>query len=914
MGSIGWLHLTDLHQGQGSQSWLWPNVREKFYDDIEILHNESGPWDLVFFTGDLTFSGGQQEYAELNITLGKLWRRLKVLGSTPTLLPVPGNHDLSWRDSMMGSVIALKQWHKDKALRDYFWKTENNEYRKLVMDAFSSYMDWRESCDLVPRSDLNKGILPGDFSYTFQKGELRIGIVGLNSAFLQLTGDDYEGGLDLDVRQLNAVCKGDTPEWIGEHHASFLMTHHPYSWLHPNSQQHFKAEIYIPDRFLIHLHGHMHEHASQSIRAGGAPARRYLQGSSLFGLETWGDGTTSRQHGYSAGRISIEGDQGTIKVWPREAILLDAGNREIVPHHKFGLDPGKNFSSETFKPSINLSDGGGAPEPEPEGEQDTGEEKKAASPGASYDLNNLVFFVPYQQKGDKVLGIEETLQRVRRQLVSGHRTNIGQAVAFQGLGGLGKTQLAVEYAFRFKDEYPGGVIWINADQTIDAQLIELVDQARWIARESEHKVKLAVARQRLRAYPGALIIFDNVDKLEDIEEYLGLLHSDVHILATSRIELGGFDPILLDTLDSDLSYRLLIQEANREPIPPREKEAARDIVEALGGLPLAIELAGAFLRNRPTVEWHEYRDLLNYSPRDAFLKKSATTPYTRHKTDLYSTLRINERLLNEEPRLREILDLLTWSGSAPMGKDLLGALVGVKNFIELTNALSLGLTLRLLQKTRDAESYSIHRLVREVRREDVPLKEKETWISDTCSRLGDWFQHLREDFLDLPKFDAEIDHLKAWQQNAIDYAPEHASRLTWLQAHPLFNRARYSAALELIDRAFELYEKANDLELKAHLLNDLAVVQGCLGDIQNQKENLEYALRIRCELFGERHPEVATSLNNLGIAFGRLGDYGKQLEYSERGLEIRRNLFGEKHPRVATSFNNVGIAFGRLGD
>ena len=65
-----------------------------------------------------------------------------------------------------------------------------------------------------------------------------------------------------------------------------------------------------------------------------------------------------------------------------------------------------------------------------------------------------MFYVPYRQKGNQVVGRENALDGVHRQLTSGdQRTAIGQAVAFQGLGGLGKTQLAVEYAYRYQDEY-----------------------------------------------------------------------------------------------------------------------------------------------------------------------------------------------------------------------------------------------------------------------------------------------------------------------------------------------------------------------------------------------------------------------------------------------------------------------------
>ena len=61
---LSWLHLTDFHQGMADQDWLWPNMQERFYEDLEYLHGECGPWDLVLFTGDLTQSGLAEEFAQ----------------------------------------------------------------------------------------------------------------------------------------------------------------------------------------------------------------------------------------------------------------------------------------------------------------------------------------------------------------------------------------------------------------------------------------------------------------------------------------------------------------------------------------------------------------------------------------------------------------------------------------------------------------------------------------------------------------------------------------------------------------------------------------------------------------------------------------------------------------------------------
>lgn len=104
--------------------------------------------------------------------------------------------------------------------------------------------------------------------------------------------------------------------------------------------------------------------------------------------------------------------------------------------------------------------------------QHTAEKTSVTLPPARprYHPSNPVFHVPFARKGSQVIGRDKAIAKVRQQLSEGRRTAIGHTASFQGLGGLGKTHLAVEYTYQYRDSYPNGVIWLNADQDIDAQL------------------------------------------------------------------------------------------------------------------------------------------------------------------------------------------------------------------------------------------------------------------------------------------------------------------------------------------------------------------------------------------------------------------------------------------------------------
>lgn len=161
-------------------------------------------------------------------------------------ISVPGNHDC---DPQVEEIVTLfRYWGKDPDIREKFWSADS-ELRRLVEFAFSSYvMTWSVRLPAV-----KFGVLPGDFSYSFDHGSRRIGIVGLNSAFSQI--GIFVPSAILDPMQLDSVTNGNPSQWAEEHDVRILMTHHSASSLDRAVQGAFFTQIAPPGRFHLHFCG-----------------------------------------------------------------------------------------------------------------------------------------------------------------------------------------------------------------------------------------------------------------------------------------------------------------------------------------------------------------------------------------------------------------------------------------------------------------------------------------------------------------------------------------------------------------------------------------------------------------------------------------------------------------------------------
>lgn len=338
------LHISDLHCGVKWASH-WPNAREVLENDIKKLVDRDGAADLVIFTGDITQCGKEDEFGQATMVLERL---LRVAGRKPSepppLVVVPGNHDLIRPDVKSPTALALRTQYADDQFQEWLWNDTDSEYRSTIAASFAAFERWSSGSALpIINRPQTAALIPGDTAQIVEINGLRFGVLTLNSAFLQLTGGDYKGKLALDHRQALAVC-GDLGDWAARADIRLLATHHPPSWLSPEALEIYQRDIYTPDRFDIHLFGHMHSASTETTARGGSGMRVFAQATSLFGLERVGDPpSTVRRIGYSWLEIGNISDERRIRCWPRTAEAMDAGHAKIVPDFRLDLQPDESF-------------------------------------------------------------------------------------------------------------------------------------------------------------------------------------------------------------------------------------------------------------------------------------------------------------------------------------------------------------------------------------------------------------------------------------------------------------------------------------------------------------------------------------------------------------------------------------------
>jgi WD40 repeat protein len=215
------------------------------------------------------------------------------------------------------------------------------------------------------------------------------------------------------------------------------------------------------------------------------------------------------------------------------------------------------------------------------------------------------FLVPFPRNGDFV-GRDGDLARLHASLSGSGAGPVGiRPAGLTGMGGIGKTQLAVEYVHRHREDYPDGIFWIDAAGPLAEGFARLATDPRlhWAEPERPLDEQIRAAFAALNDRPRALLVLDNLPDPAAIAVPLlpGLAPEDLRcglLFTTRRHDLGRFAGVEVTVLPEEPALRLLLRHPSRraalDPAHP-DHDHARAIARMLGRLPLALELAGAYL-------------------------------------------------------------------------------------------------------------------------------------------------------------------------------------------------------------------------------------------------------------------------------------------------------------------------------
>ncbi|MFF2045861.1 FxSxx-COOH system tetratricopeptide repeat protein [Kitasatospora sp. NPDC058170] len=507
------------------------------------------------------------------------------------------------------------------------------------------------------------------------------------------------------------------------------------------------------------------------------------------------------------------------------------------------------------------------------------------------------------------VGRDNELSWLHRVLDSNGGTAVTQAPAVHGLGGIGKSTLALRYAHHHRDDYTL-VWWINAESParIEQSLAALTMRLHpsWASQASE-QARAMWATNWLHWHPGWLLIFDNAEDPRDLHSYLGALTSGHHVVTTRRATgwPHGFPTRSLGTLGSEEAAAFLCDRALNGATPsPHDLHHARLLAADLGHLPLALDQAGAYLAQHPTVTLDTYRRTLGTKLAKAADGIDPERTITRIWTHTLAALE------EHGPLPITVLDTLAWLAPDDIPLALLRHL-GTEE--ELAEALGILRTYSMITLTRD--TVGIHRLVQTVLR-DQPDHPGRTEAEHTLAQALDALPEPPERG-PAPAWDQHIPHLTAL---AATTPPDHHD-------HPV-TRHYLTAAQYLLSQGHDArtipLREVRLTSCEQHLgdthpdtlaaRNNLAAAYRSAGHLGRALPLQEATLTQSEQVLGHTHPDTLTSRNNLAYAYAAAGDLDRAIPLYETTLAQCERVLGHTHPDTLLSRNNLAGAYASAGD
>ncbi|HWZ19718.1 MAG TPA: FxSxx-COOH system tetratricopeptide repeat protein, partial [Ktedonobacteraceae bacterium] len=499
-----------------------------------------------------------------------------------------------------------------------------------------------------------------------------------------------------------------------------------------------------------------------------------------------------------------------------------------------------------------------------------------------------VWNIPYP-RNPYFTGREEVLRRLAASLRAGETVGVSQPQAVSGLGGVGKTQIALEYAYRYNQEYET-VLWTRAD-TQEALISGFVAFAVLLelpVQEERDQLKIVQAvKHWLTSHTRWLLLLDNADDLTLVRDFLPPAGRGHTLLTTRAASMGRLaHPLEVDALDNEPGALLLLRRAERlapdatlEQADVSERAVSLSITQELGGLPLALDQAGAYIEETQC-SLADYLHLYRSQRADLLKARGGLVP--DHPEPVAATWSLSfAQVEKHSAAAADLLRVCAFLHPDAIPEEIIseGATLGpnlqavAQNPLIFNQAIGVLLSYSLLKRQPEEHLLNMHRLVQAVLKDDLDVSTYYQWAERVVQAVNQV----------LP---------------AMEY--------------PAY--ARYKRCLPHAQECAQLIEQEQLTSFAARRL--LMRMGGYLKEHARYAEAetfYQHSLRIREQALGPDHPEVAYLLYNLAVLYK---DQGKDVEAEplyQRALHIWEQTLGPDHPRTQEVVRNYARLLRKMG-
>jgi tetratricopeptide (TPR) repeat protein len=499
-------------------------------------------------------------------------------------------------------------------------------------------------------------------------------------------------------------------------------------------------------------------------------------------------------------------------------------------------------------------------------------------------------------------GREDILDELRARFGSGATAALTQTIA--GLGGVGKTALAVEHCYRMAG--PAEIVWWVHAERADSAAADLADLAGHLGvavqgRSIEEQVCAVRACLEATLRPW-LVVFDNIEDPASIES-LRPRRGNGQVVSTTRSQLGaGTERVKVEVFDTEVASTFL-----RTRLSGMGRDAAHQLAVRLGGHALALEQAAGYLADTgATVD--EYLATLEWAglgALDEFAEDTASTTTAVLRTSL-------ARVDAGEPDARRLLEVLAFVAPDDIPVDLgVAILKELRVHSRLDRVVVTSRRLSLLD--REGDALRMHRLTQELARAELGDTDRSARRSTAINAVASLWPEDPQSPPAWPACARLFPHAVAAAENV---STLQAARLRWRLSIYLGAFGDYQRAATMAEEVLAYYEQARGVDhpetIRARHL--LSVRYSEAGNYQRALALAKQVLTDRERVLGADHRHTNSARYNLSIRYSEVGDVEHALPLAEQVLTEREQLLGSDHPDTIAARYQLSIRYSEVGE